>query len=156
MVEYPLWDACYKGTPVPGAVPYAGKIHPLVVVDENDAGLADVDTNKDFLSSGWPWPSPIQLVLCAHTEKKTVGSCGTYKSEGGIVGEVVRRQEVMTVRAIVAATGKELQKKVITSAAAKCPKTLTVAIMGEWAVWNEVTPAQVDKYATTVSKQPVK
>jgi hypothetical protein len=129
---------------------------PLVVMDMNNAWVADVDIHQDFLSKGWPWSSPIQLVLCARSEKKMVGSCGTYTSEGGIVGEVVRRQEVMTVRVIVAATGKELQKRVIKSAAAKCPRTLTVAIMGEWAVWNEVTPAQINDYARAVSKQKVK
>ncbi len=155
-LETELSYACWDGTPVPGAAPYAGQVHPLVVMDMDSAWMADVDINQDFVSTGWPWPSPIQLVVCARSEEKVVGSCGSYKSEGGVVGEVVPYQETMTLRVIVVATGKALQKKVIKNPVAKCPKTVALNLIGEWAVRNPVTPKQVNAYAMTVSKQAVK
>lgn len=151
-VELRLFDACYAGKPVPGAAPYAGKVHPLVVFDMNNGWVADVDINQDFLSSGWPWPSPIQLVVCSRSEEKTVASCGTYKTEAGEVGEVVRYQDTMTLRVIVAQTGKALQEKVLKNPAPKCPKSLVVPKGFEWNLKNPVTAEQVNTYATAVSE----
>lgn len=153
-----LFDACYGGTPVPGAAPYAGEVHPLVVFDMNNGWLAyDVDINEGFRTSGWPWPSPIQLVVCYDSADKKAGTCGLYKTEAGEVGEVVRYQDKVTVRVVVAATGKVLQKKVLTSATPKCPgaKFWTTGAWG-WKLKNPVTPEQINKYATAVSKQQVK
>ncbi len=156
-LQVELFDACYDGTPVPGAAPYAGAVHPLVVFDMNNAWLAyDVGINEGFRTSGWPWPSPIQLVVCARSEEKTAGSCGTYKSDDGSTGEVIRHQDTMTLSVVVAATGKALQKKVIKNPAPKCPAKVWVAKGTEsFFVKNPVTPEQVDTYARSVSKQPV-
>jgi len=153
-----LFDTCHAGTPVPGAAPYAGKVHPLIVMDMNNAWLAyDVDINQEFRASGWPWPSPIQLVACYRSEDKKAGSCGPYKTEAGEVGEVIRYRETMTIRVVVAATGKVLQKKALTSATPKCPgaKFWTTGTWG-WTLKNPVTADQISTYITAVSKQQVK
>jgi hypothetical protein len=118
-------------------------------------GSPEVDTNQDFLSSGWPWPSPIQLVVCARSEDTKAGSCGLYKTEAGAVGEVVRHRETMTLRVVVAATGKLLQKRVLTSVIPKCPKKVSLPV-GQWYVESTVTDEQVNDYVTKVSRQPVK
>ncbi len=152
-----LFDACYAASPVPGAAPYAGKVHPLVVVDMDNAWLAyDVAINEDFRSNGWPWPSPIQLVVCAHHDEKVVGSCGLYKTEDGEVGEVVRYQDKVTFRVVVAETGKDLQTKVISSPAPKCPGTKfwTTGAWG-WKLMGKVTDEQTNQYVAAVLKQQV-
>jgi hypothetical protein len=154
-VEDDLFNACYGGTPVPGAAPYAGEVHPLVVVDMNNGWVADdVGINETFVSSGWPWASPIQLVVCARSEDRKSGSCGLYRTEAGEVGDVTRYREVMTLRVVGAATGKVLQKKVITSAMPKCPRQVVMPV-GQWHVETTVTGKQVNAYAKAVSKQKV-
>jgi hypothetical protein len=152
-----LFSACYDGTPVPGAAPYGGKVHPLVVVDMNNGWLAyDVEVNEGFRVGGWPWPTPIQLVVCARHDEKVVGSCGLFKTEDGEVGEVVRSQDKVTFRVVVAETGKTLQTKVLSSPAPKCPGTKfwTTGNWG-WTLTNPVSVEQIDKYAMAVSKQKV-
>jgi hypothetical protein len=154
----PWWKwasaACVRGTPVPGAAPYAGGLHPLIVYDAADEFGFDI--NADLPDGAWPWQSPIQLVLCAHHEKLKATSCGLYKTEDGQIGKVVRYQDKVTVRVVVAQTGKVLQKKVMTHPIPKCPKTITYTLVPTWEVTNEVTNEQIDAYATGVSKQAVK
>jgi hypothetical protein len=155
-----LWDTCYKGTPVPGSAPYAGTVHPLVVMDMDNAWLAyDVDINADFRESGWPWPGPIQLVVCADhlQDAKKIGSCGFYTTEDGKVGEIIRYQDGVSVRVVRADTGKTLQTKVLLGSVPKCPGAkLWVTGNWGWTLTDKVTPGQIDEYATAVSKQPVK
>jgi hypothetical protein len=155
-----LFDTCFHGTPVPGAAPYAGKVHPLVVMDMDNGWLAyDVDINQGFRETGWAWPSPIQLVVCARHEQdaRKVGSCGLYKTEDGEVGEVVRYQDRLSIRVIVATTGKSLQTKILSGPVPTCPgtKSWTSGSWG-WTLKDKVTAQQIDEYARTVSKQPVK
>ena len=158
-IEGELWSACYDGTPVPGAAPYGGKVHPLVVVDTNNAWLAyDVEINEGFRVGGWPWPTPIQLVVCARHDEKVIGSCGLYKTKDGEVGEVLRSRDKVTFRVVVAETGETLQTKVVSAPAPRCPNKLwawTPADRG-WTLTNPVSVEQIDKYATAVSKQEVK
>ena len=86
-----------------------------------------------------------------------MGSCGLYKTEGGEVGEVVRSQDKVTVRVVVAATGKDLQTRVLSSRVPKCPGTKfwTTGAWG-WTLIDKVTAGQINQYATAVSKQQVK
>jgi hypothetical protein len=149
-----LVAACRDGTPVPGAAHYAGSVHPLLVVDMDDWSMADVPINRDFPGAGalgWSWPSPIQLVVCAVRQEKRVDSCGLYKS-GKELYEVIRKQGRATIRVIEAATGKTLQKKVLTNPAPRCPKRFTTA-PGYWVLVEPVTDKQINRYATSVSKQ---
>ena len=146
-----LVAACKDATPVPGAAPYAGAVHPLLVVDMDDWSLANVAINRDFPGAyGWSWPSPIQLVVCATRQEKRVSSCGLYKS-GNKSYEVIRKQGRATIRVIEAATGKMLHKKVLTNPAPRCPKKFTTT-PGYWVLVEPVTDEQVDKYATSLSK----
>jgi hypothetical protein len=151
-----LVAACLDGTPVSGAAPYGGDSHPLLVVDMNNQWIAKVDINRDFPDDayGWSWPSPIQLVVCATRQENKVGSCGLYKADDGEVGEVVRYEDTMTFRVVVAQTGTTLQKKVITNPAPECPKLIGVDLLGEWFVKNRITDEQINEYATAVSNQP--
>lgn len=153
--ESALRAACSDGTPVPGAAPYAGKVHPLIVVDQQ-GHWSGFDINHGFPWSPWSWSSPIQLVVCvpANDEKK-VGSCGTYKNEAGEVAEVFRYKDSVTVRVVVAATGKALQRKVLANAAPKCLKDFWVSGTDGWQIIDEVTAEQVNEYATAVSTQKV-
>ena len=137
---------------MPGAAPYAGSVHPLLVIDMDDWSTIDVAINRGFPYPIWSWPSPIQLVVCVTRQEKKVGSCGLYKS-GSEVHEVIRKQGRATVRVIEAATGRALQKKVLTNAAPKCPKKFT-ATPGYWVLVEPVTDKQINRYAGSVSKQP--
>jgi len=153
--ESALRAACSDGTPVPGAAPYAGKVHPLIVVDQQ-GHWSGFDINQEFPWSPWSWPSPIQLLVCVPAnDEKQVGSCGSYKNEAGEVGEVLRYKDSVTVRVVVAETGKTLQKKVLANPAPKCPKNFTVTGNFEWRIIDEVTAEQVNEYATAVSTQQV-
>jgi hypothetical protein len=149
-----LMKTCDDGTPVPGAAPYAGAVHPLLVMDEDQWDFANVDVNRDFPGAyGWSWPSPLQLVLCVTRDDKEVGSCGLYTS-GGKVHEVTRDEARATIRVVEAATGATLQTKVLKNAAPKCPKTFT-STPGYWVLVDPVTDEEVDTYAATVTTQPV-
>jgi hypothetical protein len=139
--------------PVPGAAPYAGSVHPLLVVDMDNWWLADVAINRDFPGPyGWSWSDPIQLVVCVTRHEAKAASCGLYKS-GGELYEVIRKEDRATLRVIEAATGRTLQKEVLTNAAPKCPKKF-MTTPGDYVLEKPVTDAQVNRYATSVSKQP--
>ena len=149
-----LFDACYRGAPVPGAAPYAGETHPLIVEDMS-GHWGGFDINANFPWDPWSWPSPIQLVVCVHSDEKKVGSCGLYKNESGEVGELLRYDDMAAVRVVIAETGETLQSEVLTNPAPKCPKMATI----DWGIWelrDRVTDAQITDYATAVSKQTVK
>jgi hypothetical protein len=149
-----LVATCKDGTPVPGAAPYAGSVHPLLVMDMEQWSLANVDINRGSQRSfGWSWASPLQLLLCVTDEEKRVGSCGLYES-GNEVHEVIRKQATETIRVIEAATGKTLQQKVLKNPAPKCPKKFWTT-SGYWVLVDPVTDEQIDEYATSVSTQPV-
>lgn len=151
------WAAavCAHGTPVPGAAPYAGDLHPLIVYDAADEFGFDI--NEDLPDGAWPWQSPIQLVLCAHHEQVKASSCGRYKTSDGAIGELKRFQDKVTVRVVAATTGKVLQKKVLSHPIPKCPKKVTFyGLIPTWEITTEVTNEQIDAYATGVSKQAVK
>lgn len=149
-----LVKACNDGTPVPGAAPYAGSVHPLLVFDMYPGHLAGVAINRGSdRSFGWSWASPLQLVVCVERDEKRVGSCGLYKS-GDEVHEVIRKQATATIRVIEAATGTTLQQKVLKNAAPKCPKKFWTS-SDYWVLVDSVTDEQVDPYAVSVSTQPV-
>jgi hypothetical protein len=153
VTEY-LVATCNDGTPVPGAAPYAGSVHPVLVMNMDEWDFAYVAINRDFPGPyGWSWASPLQLVVCVEREEKRVGSCGLYKS-GNEVREVFRDQATATIRVIEAATGETLQEKVLKHAAPKCPKKFT-ATPGYWVLVDPVTDEQIDEYATSVSTQQV-
>lgn len=159
-----LAAAC-EGTPVPWAAPYAGKLHPLVVVDI-DGIPASYAINKKWRNG--TWTSPIQLVVCVPdpTEASVkVGSCGRWQRQSDNVGgELMQYRYRSTIRVVVAKTGKILQKSALYGSVPPCGDApedqWSIPDMGDDPPWHlfgvEVTPAQIDKYATTVSKQAVK
>lgn len=161
--EEELVAACY-GTPVPWAAPYAGKTHPLVVVDAGLDGIfMSSAINKKWRDS--KWTSPIQLVVCAPDATKVsvkVGSCGRHwKRTDGVVGELLRYRYKSKIRVVVAETGKTLQSKTLLGSVPICGggkySSLDLDVKPPWKKYGlAVTAKQVNKYATAVSTQKVK
>jgi hypothetical protein len=158
--EEELAAAC-NGTPVPWAAPYAGKVHPLVVAGWGFDPIPDIYAiNLKWLDG--IWTSPIQLVLCPGSGRtvENVGSCGTYRiCPDCTKGKLIRQRIKERIRVVVAKTGKTLQSKTLYGAVDDCPTTYAITL-GDDPPWyirgNDVTYAQISKYATAVSKQPVK
>ena len=165
VTEEQLAAAC-SGRAIPSAAPYAGKVHPLVVID---AWLGDdVDTvygiNKKLAGGVWASPS-IQLVVCVPYDQNTsvkVGSCGRHwkRQSDGVVGELVKQRYKMKIRVVVARTGKTLQTKTLYGSTPTCGgkfSSLDLSVKPPWKGYgSEITVAQINKYATAVSKQAVK
>lgn len=161
--EETLVAACY-GSPVPGAAPYAGKIHPLVVVDTALDGIDETYAiNKKWL--GDKWPSPIQLVVCAPDGQdagERVRSCGrSWKRTDGVTGELLVYKYKSKIRVVVAETGKNLQSKTLFGSVVPCIggkySLLDLDLKPPWKKFGfEVTDKQVNQYATAVSEQKVK
>jgi hypothetical protein len=174
--EDQLIAACRHGKPVPWAAPYAGKVHPLVVVEQwwGDSHYSDYPSDIDVVDASYAinakwrkgtWTSPIQLVVCNPDPKAAavrVASCGrAWKRTDGVTGELLLYQYTSKIRVVVAATGKTLQSKVLRGNAPTCGdgeySLLDLDVDPPWKKFGlAVTPAQVSKYATTVSKQKVK
>ncbi len=161
--EEALVAAC-DGTPVSWAAPYAGKVHPLVVVD-SEGFSSSYAINKKWRDE--KWTSPIQLVVCVPdgTEDSVkVGSCGRWKRQSdGVWGELVQYRYKSTIRVVIAETGKTLQRKALYGSVPPCGNApedqYSIPDMNEKPPWHlygvEVTPSQVQKYATEVSTQKV-
>lgn len=177
--EDELAAAC-EGTPVPWAAPYAGELHPLVVIDgdwlytvvtilERHPQAEDIvrefyAINANWLTGAWTGPM-IQLVVCdpGDTEVVKVDSCGTYtRKSDGVTGQLLRTKWTEKIRVVVAKTGKTLQTKIVSGTVDTCPGSYASAygsLSGDppWKLQNhEVTVEQINAYATAVSRQPVK
>ena len=158
-----LVAACY-GTPVPGAAPYAGKVHPLVVAgpwggDQWDWIPDIIDINQRWRDGEWT-SAMIQLVICPGKDDTVRGrSCGTYKRSDGVTGELSQVKVKQPIRVVIAETGRTLQTKALYGAIDDCPSTKTITY-GTAPPWffqgDDVTPEQIDRYATAVSTQAVK
>ena len=167
-------EAACKGTPVPGAAPYAGTIHPLVVLGQNGAGgwlVYGYGTQYAFsetyaINNRWfneSWDSPIQLVVCSNdVQSQKLSSCGNYTRADGVVGEVIPYRDFITVKVIVARTGKLLQSKTFWGKAPTCSNQVQLPATEKppWKIYGEAMDTQsggpVDLYATAVSTQKVK
>ncbi|MFZ1410102.1 MAG: hypothetical protein WAS07_01425 [Micropruina sp.] len=107
-----------KGRKVAVSARYGGKSHPLVILgpgsDRNNwaVTLAGKNAPKALHPSGI---EKVQLVVCI-TEKVTLGpACGTYvRSSDNVRGTLRRRKDVVTVRIVVASTGKEIRRNTFT------------------------------------------
>ncbi|MHB8892922.1 MAG: hypothetical protein ACYC65_12855 [Candidatus Limnocylindrales bacterium] len=177
--EDELAAAC-AGTPVSWAAAYAGKVHPLVVIDtgwlntitttlERHALPADIVTawypiNGKWLRSEWT-AAMIQLVVCDAGDDHVVkvDSCGTYtRKSDGVRGKLLRERWTTKVRVVVARTGKTLQTKTISATVDDCPGAYTsdYGALADDPPWvlrsDEVTVEQVSAYASSVSKQSVR
>ena len=163
-----LIAAC-DGTPVPWAAPYAGEVHPLVVVQNCPTldvrpCLGDSPAINQKFWQG-EWTSPIQLVVCAGPASLVFGtSCGRY-SIGGRTGEIIHQKQRHAVRVIVAKTGELLTSANIDGSVWECPeKTKEVWTFMEgdplegdppWVYGGPPVPdAQINDYATRLSTQP--
>ena len=169
MATSDLLSAC-DGKPVPGADPYAGTVHPLVVVYyESGADYGwwlggaqyardDWDINQKWFDGDWP--SAIQLVVCLDPYKSIkMGSCGSYKRSGdNVVGQVIRYKWSETVRVVVASTGKTLQSKVVLGGTPTCHSKLDdPGGNPPWLIHGSVPNADyINTYAVGVSTQKVK
>jgi hypothetical protein len=159
--EEALVAAC-DGTPIPWAAPYAGKVHPVVVVDP-EGFSASYSINEKWRDA--KWTSPVQLVVCVPdgTEASAqVGSCGRWKRQSdGMWGELIQYRYKSTIRVVVAETGKTLQRKALYGSVPPCGDApedqWSISNMNEDPPWQlfgvEVTPAQISSYATAVSTQ---
>jgi hypothetical protein len=163
VTEDQLAAAC-AGTPIPGAAAYSGSLHPLVVNYVDAAGDWVVEMYKFSyfypINAKWydgTWPGAIQLVLCVPAEKAVkVGSCGRYKRAGdGKVGEVIRYKESVTVRVVVALTGRTLQSKTFYGTVPACSKSLPdPGTNPPWRIYgNDPSHSAINKYAVAVSTQ---
>jgi hypothetical protein len=156
-----LAAAC-SGHAVASAAKYAGKVHPLVIASKDWAGSYGIDPASG-INKNWrdgKWKSPIQLVVCIGKEgTKRVGSCGTYTSDHGVTGKVITLKAKQAIRVVVARTGKTLQSRTLYGPAPSCAKVYSISLGAPppWPITGRsVTFAQINKYATAVSKQSTK
>lgn len=156
-----LVAACH-GKPVPWAARYAGRVHPLVVAGPWGGDAWDwfpdiIDINQKWRDDEWT-SSMIQLVVCpGKDEEGPDRSCGRYTRGDGVTGELTVLRVKQRIRVIVAKTGKVLQTKALYGGG--CPSTASVPLGADppWFIRGDsVTPEQINRYATAVSKQTVK
>jgi hypothetical protein len=172
VTEDELIAACDKGTPIPEADTYTSAVHPLVVLYYEPTGpdsgwiLSSYAANHSYdINTKWEldgWPGPIQLVVCAGAEKPVkIGGCPyTYKRTDGKVGTIIRYKQTITVRVLVASTGKTLQSKTFTGSSPGCADSITTDDLRDNPPWHLIGAAPADStingYATTVSTQKAK
>ena len=153
-----LAAAC-DGSAVPGAARYAGRVHPLVVVDS----WRTIDADSYGINTKWAadaWPGPIQLVLCVEPVQHPVrvGSCGRYKRvTDGKVGQVNRFRYAQVVHVVVASTGKTLQSKTLYGKPPACGRKVALtSAPPPWRIYGgDVTDGAVNTYAAATSRQKV-
>lgn len=151
-----LAAAC-DGSAVPGAARYAGRVHPLVVVDS----WGTIDADSYGINSKWArdaLPGPIQLVLCVDPEQRPVrvGTCGTYKRvNDGKLGQVNRFRYAQVVHVVVASTGKTLQSKTVYAKPPACGRKVALtSAPPPWRIYGgEVPDGAVNTYAAATSRQ---
>ena len=151
-----LAAAC-DGSAVPGAARYAGRVHPLVVVDS----WGTIDADSYGINTKWAvdaWPGPIQLVLCVEPVQHPVrvGTCGTYKRvNGGKVGQVNRFRYAQVVHVVVASTGKTLQSKTLYGKPPACGRKVALtSAPPPWRIYGgDVPDGAVNTYAAATSRQ---
>ncbi len=77
-----------------------------------------------------------------------------------MTGELLLQRYKMTIRVVVARTGKTLQTKVLVGSLPTCGgkfSSLDLSVEPPWKGYgSEVTVSQINQYATAVSNQPVK
>ena len=125
-------DAC-KGRKVVISAPYKGKSHPLVILgpgsDQNNwaVKLVGEGAPKGLRPTGI---EKVQLVVCITQKLKSAPACGTYvRSSDHVRGTLRRRKDVVTVRIVVASTGKEIRRNTFTRMP-KCPTRTSVGSAG--------------------------
>lgn len=107
-----------KGRKVAISAPYKGKSHPLVILgpgsDHNKwaVKLVGEGAPKGLRPTGI---ENVQLVVCITQKVKSGPACGTYvRSSDHVRGTLRRRKDVVTVRIMVASTGKEIRRNTFT------------------------------------------
>jgi len=141
--------------------PYAGRAHPLVVVDE----WGDLDPISFGINAKWfdgAWPGPIQLVVCVSPEQQVLlESCGMYsRASDGAQGEIDLYRNFKLVRVVVAKTGKTLQSKTFYGDTPTCATSISGVDNPDdsppWILSGTYADTdQINAYATAVSKQKV-
>jgi hypothetical protein len=129
-----LAAACAKGTRIPEAAPYAGTSHSYLVGQSgvDDAGvwtfmvtqgsLYDEYSPGDLQKNGL---DPIQLVICEYDNAaiKVGGGYCWYSNSAGDQLRVTLLKESLTIRVLVASTGKTLASKTFYGGT-DCPDTM--------------------------------
>jgi len=171
VTEAEITAACAKATPIPEADPLGGAVHPVVVAyyePHETAWMFTTDATRLFdINAKWrnqEWPGPIQLVVCTNaTQPVKVGGCpGVYyiRNSDKKRGTVIRYKQTITVRVIVASTGKTLQSKTFTGSSPGCASSINTEDMQDNPPWHLIGAAPddsvINSYATTVSTQAVK
>ena len=157
---YDLSEAC-NNNPVPWAADYAGKVHPLVVVEGTAIKTAGKGEGFD-INSKWydnSWPGPIQLVVCVDSEKAVmVDACGLYtRKSDGVVGELDSYRWARVIRVVVAKTGKTLRSETLYGNTPVCSESALVGDGPPWKTYgDDVSDGAINQYATSVSTQAVK
>lgn len=158
--EDELAAACAHGTAIAEVASYAASVHPhpLALVWNGGSGWS----YEGYAIGGvWnahstdPWPSPVQLVACedAKTAVKA-GSCGTWQSTDGMVGEVIRYEYAVTVRVVVGRTGKTLTSKTFYGSVVACDSSWhTDDVNPPWRIYgSDPNSDSVSSYEGALSK----
>jgi hypothetical protein len=149
--------ACAHGTAISQAGIYTASVHPhplvLVTHPDNSWQYWNYAIAGNFNAIWYsPWPSPVQLIVCesARTAVKA-GSCGWYK-KAGVTGEVVRYKDNVTVRAIVARTGKVLSSKTFVGFVPTCDTSKIENESPPWEIHGAPNSSAIQAYELSLSK----
>lgn len=151
---------CNKGTKIPLATKYAGKAHPLVLVTDTTAGWTidsygdryDIDRNW----SAGVWAHDLQLVVCVGSQgSKSAGACKNQyqRSSDGAIGKVTRYRYYVTIKVMVATTGKTLTTKYLYGSTPSCGSTISLpSTPAPWRLYGtDVDDTAVNAYAVTLA-----
>jgi hypothetical protein len=151
---------CNKGTKIPLATAYGGKAHPLVLVTDTTAGWTidsygdryDIDRNW----SAGVWAHDLQLVVCVGSQgSKSAGACKNkyQRSSDGAIGKVTRYRYYLSIKVMVATTGKTLATKYLYGSTPVCGGTISLpSTPAPWRLYGtDVDDTAVNAYAVTLA-----
>ena len=151
---------CDKGTKIAAAAKYGGKTHPLVLVTDTTQGW-EVDSYGDRYAVDSNWTASVlahelQLVVCVGTQgSKSAGACKNQyqRSSDGAIGKVTRYRYYLTIKVMVAATGKTLATKYLYGSTPACDSTISLpSTPAPWRLYGtQVDDTAVNAYAVSVA-----
>ena len=151
---------CGKGTKIAMATKYAGKVHPLVLVTDTTSGWT-IDSYGDRydIDRNWPtgvWANDLQLVVCVGSQgSKSAGACKNQyqRSSDGAIGKVTRYRYYLSVKVMVASTGKTLAAKVLYGSTPVCGGTISLpSTPAPWRLYGgPVADTAVNAYAVSLA-----
>jgi len=151
---------CDKGTKIAMATKYAGKVHPLVLVTNTTSGWS-IDSYGDRydIDHNWPtgvWVHDLQLVVCVGSQgSKSAGACKNQyrRNSDGAVGKVTRYRYYLSIKVMVASTGKTLATKSLYGSTPVCGGTISLpSTPAPWRLYGtQVDDTAVNAYAVSLA-----